>query len=553
MGDGKALQMGTSHELGQNFAKAFDITYSSAAGGVEHAWTTSLGHLHPHDRRPDHVPRRRQRAAGAAAAGADPGVRHGRQGRRRACCEAAAKLRDALRDAGVRVELDDRVDTPFGRRAVDAELQGLSRYASRSARATWPPATWWWSAGSTARRRRCRWPRWSSAVTGRARGRPAGAATTRRWPSARRAPSRCRRWARRSRRPPTGWARVPWSAVGADGEAEANGQGVTVRCLIRADGSVPDSEDEPDLIADPGPLVLSRMRFAPGRGQSLHRNFMRRHDLLAWVLAGRVVADDERGLLLWIARGTPVAGEVRRRRARASAGDAVRRVGRRTAVPRCAPGTWHGPGVLKFLPAGRRRTRCGGSATTTARFTGWYVNLEEPGVRWDDGEVAGVDIVDQDLDIVVGPDRSWQWKDEDEFAERLAFPDHYWVRRRGGGAGRGPAGGQADRGGRVPVRRHLDRLRARSGLGRSRPTLPAGLGPPAGAVSRTDSHAPGAASDPVRRRPIWQNGSLVSGARPAPSNPGRAASPSSSPASQPHVRSGRLTHASHQERNRPWP
>ena len=32
MGDGKALQMGTSHELGQNFAKAFDIQYSTEAG-----------------------------------------------------------------------------------------------------------------------------------------------------------------------------------------------------------------------------------------------------------------------------------------------------------------------------------------------------------------------------------------------------------------------------------------------------------------------------------------------------------------------------------------
>ena len=47
----------------------------------------------------------------------------------------------------------------------------------------------------------------------------------------------------------TGWARVPWSAVGVEGEAEANGQGVTVRCLVRADGSEPDSEDEPDLVA----------------------------------------------------------------------------------------------------------------------------------------------------------------------------------------------------------------------------------------------------------------------------------------------------------------
>nr|BFE68481.1 hypothetical protein GCM10020092_017820 [Actinoplanes digitatis] len=47
----------------------------------------------------------------------------------------------------------------------------------------------------------------------------------------------------------TGWARVPWSAVGTDGEAEANGKAVTVRCLFRADGSMPDTDDEPNLIA----------------------------------------------------------------------------------------------------------------------------------------------------------------------------------------------------------------------------------------------------------------------------------------------------------------
>jgi prolyl-tRNA synthetase len=42
---------------------------------------------------------------------------------------------------------------------------------------------------------------------------------------------------------------VPWSAVGPDGEAEANGKAITVRCLVRPDGSVPDSEDEPGLFA----------------------------------------------------------------------------------------------------------------------------------------------------------------------------------------------------------------------------------------------------------------------------------------------------------------
>src|SRR3954468_23669393 len=43
MGDGKALQMGTSHELGQNFARAFGIEYLSASGQRELAWTTSCG------------------------------------------------------------------------------------------------------------------------------------------------------------------------------------------------------------------------------------------------------------------------------------------------------------------------------------------------------------------------------------------------------------------------------------------------------------------------------------------------------------------------------
>jgi prolyl-tRNA synthetase len=42
---------------------------------------------------------------------------------------------------------------------------------------------------------------------------------------------------------------VPWSAIGEEGEKEANGKAVTVRCLTRPDGSMPDSDDEPNLIA----------------------------------------------------------------------------------------------------------------------------------------------------------------------------------------------------------------------------------------------------------------------------------------------------------------
>ena len=43
MQDNKALQAGTSHFLGQNFAKAFDVKFQTAAGGLDHVWSTSWG------------------------------------------------------------------------------------------------------------------------------------------------------------------------------------------------------------------------------------------------------------------------------------------------------------------------------------------------------------------------------------------------------------------------------------------------------------------------------------------------------------------------------
>jgi prolyl-tRNA synthetase len=43
MQDGKALQAGTSHFLGQNFAKAFDVTYTNKEGKIDHVWATSWG------------------------------------------------------------------------------------------------------------------------------------------------------------------------------------------------------------------------------------------------------------------------------------------------------------------------------------------------------------------------------------------------------------------------------------------------------------------------------------------------------------------------------
>jgi predicted RNA-binding protein associated with RNAse of E/G family len=162
------------------------------------------------------------------------------------------------------------------------------------------------------------------------------------------------------------------------------------------------------------------MPFEPGR-PVLYRN-LGRGQLFA-VRPCRVVSDDDRGLLLWLARGSVVGVEV------AADGRGIRSMPFAEWVRldhRMIEATWQGPGILKFFPPDVDHSVWfffgdGGS------FAGWYVNLEERAVRWDDGDLAGVDTVDQDLDVVVAPDRSWQWKDEDEFAERLALPDHYWV------------------------------------------------------------------------------------------------------------------------------
>ncbi len=60
-------------------------------------------------------------------------------------------------------------------------------------------------------------------------------------------------------------------------------------------------------------------------------------------------------------------------------------------------------------------------------FTAWYANLELPLTLWMKNGRHGADTVDWDLDIWIDPDRTWRWKDEDEFTERLAHPDIYWV------------------------------------------------------------------------------------------------------------------------------
>src|SRR5580658_5406099 len=124
MGDGKALQMGTSHELGQNFARAFDISYSGPDGSQELPWQTSWGAssrligalimVHGDDFGLRLPPALAPQEVVVMVVRDDEGV-----------ARAAATIVADLAATGARVRLDDRVETGFGRRSVDWELKGV--------------------------------------------------------------------------------------------------------------------------------------------------------------------------------------------------------------------------------------------------------------------------------------------------------------------------------------------------------------------------------------------------------------------------------------------
>ena len=246
MRDGKALQMGTSHEMGQNFARAFDITYLSEAGRQEHAWTTSWGTstrmfgglvmCHGDDHGLRLPPRLAPVQVLVVVVKDGEGV-----------TEAARTLVADLAAAGVRAELDDRTDTPFGRRAVDAELKGVPIrvevgprdlaegavvVASRIAGGKTPLPLGAVVAEVAAALETDQQALYDEAAAFAA-GRTVDVGTVEEAEEAAR----------------TGWARIPWSTLGVEGEARLAKSAVTVRCLTHADGSVPGSEDEEGVLA----------------------------------------------------------------------------------------------------------------------------------------------------------------------------------------------------------------------------------------------------------------------------------------------------------------
>jgi len=125
--DGRSLQIGTVHNLGQNFAKAFDITYETKDGSQEHIWTTSYGIsgrgiaavliIHGDDNGivlPPKIAPIQVAIVPVPYKGKEEQVNQ-------ACMDVAAKLKDA----GYRVELDLRGDLTPGNKFYYWELRGV--------------------------------------------------------------------------------------------------------------------------------------------------------------------------------------------------------------------------------------------------------------------------------------------------------------------------------------------------------------------------------------------------------------------------------------------
>jgi len=127
MPDGKALQAGTSHDLGQNFAKAYDIQFVDRDQRIKHAWTTSWGvswrmlggmiMTHGDDRGLRLPP-----ILAPYQAVIIPIPKKGAEGR---IAAAARDVRDRLANAGIRVRFDDRDEHKPGWKFSDWEMRGV--------------------------------------------------------------------------------------------------------------------------------------------------------------------------------------------------------------------------------------------------------------------------------------------------------------------------------------------------------------------------------------------------------------------------------------------
>jgi prolyl-tRNA synthetase len=240
MRDGKALQMGTSHELGQNFAHAFDIAYTDEHGEVQRPWQTSWGAstrllgalimVHGDDHGLRLPPRIAPVQVVVLVARAGEGVH-----------EHAARLVEALTRAGIRAELDPHADVSVGRRIVDWELRGVPVRVELGPRDV--------AAGRVPVALRARAEKATHALDGLAEALPAILEAEQdellRQATALRdgLTARVGTIGDAIDQARGGAARIPWAALGPDGERRLLADGISVRCLVGGDGAPPGDPD----------------------------------------------------------------------------------------------------------------------------------------------------------------------------------------------------------------------------------------------------------------------------------------------------------------------
>ena len=242
MGDGKALQMGTSHELGQNFARAFGVDYLADTGTLEHCWTTSWGTTtrmiggvimcHGDDAGLRVPPRVAHVQVVVLVVRDEEGV-----------ADEAHRIAAELSAAGIRTRVDDQTATGFGRRVTDWELKGVP------VRVEVGPRDLKEGVVTVVRRDvRGKEPVPAAGIAGAVgellEAVQAGLlAEAEAFRDARTAAVATIEDAVEAGR--TGFARIPWDAVGDEGEDRLAEHGITVRCLQRPDGGVPDDLEGP--------------------------------------------------------------------------------------------------------------------------------------------------------------------------------------------------------------------------------------------------------------------------------------------------------------------
>ncbi|MGI8483790.1 MAG: DUF402 domain-containing protein [Thermomicrobiales bacterium] len=126
-----------------------------------------------------------------------------------------------------------------------------------------------------------------------------------------------------------------------------------------------------------------------------------------------VMWDDDIALVVFGSVGAPI------KRLRLAGGNALPRVIRPQDLARLrmclVDDVWTGTNRLFIFPPERAYCVHAIWSEPDWEFKGWYVNLQTPLERFH----AGIESEDLFLDIVVNPDRSWRWKDEDELAEAV--------------------------------------------------------------------------------------------------------------------------------------